>query len=169
MPAARIRGILLSCLLSFTAINKLLPALLRHQFPGVEHRSARMNSVNVGGVFAVLFCPCPSSTSGCPHTFQSCDDPAFVQETISSGVPNGRTPVASRHVGKCSDNGYAGPHLVWHRLHLTRIGAVQPEIREEHNHTCGTDGSSNNASSRLSTSCAMNEKSRVSIRSLGRW
>ena len=33
--------------------------------------------------------------------------------------------------------GYARRHLVQHRLHLTRIRAVQPKIREQHNHVVG--------------------------------
>ena len=122
MPAARIKGTLFSCLLSFTAINKPLPALLRHQFQGVEHRSARMNGVNVGGVFAVLSCPCPASTSVFRAYISSCDGPRVRSRDDLERVPNGRTPVASQHIDKWSDNGYAGPELGWHRLHLTRIG-----------------------------------------------
>jgi hypothetical protein len=42
------------------------------------------------------------------------------------GLPTGAS-------AKKVDNGYARRPLMQHRLHLTRIGAVQPEIREQHN------------------------------------
>src|SRR5215831_3231382 len=46
----------------------------------------------------------------------------------------GRLGVAGRRVGEEIDRGYARRHLVQHGLHLTRIGAVQAEIREQNNH-----------------------------------
>ena len=42
--------------------------------------------------------------------------------------------IADRRIGEEVDSGYARRHLVQHRLHLTRIRAVQPKIREQHNH-----------------------------------
>jgi hypothetical protein len=42
--------------------------------------------------------------------------------------------IADRRIGEEVDNGYVRRHLVQHRLHLARIGALQPEIRKQHNH-----------------------------------
>jgi hypothetical protein len=42
--------------------------------------------------------------------------------------------IADWRIGEEVDNGYARGHLVQHRLHLTRIRAVQPKIREQRNH-----------------------------------
>ena len=46
----------------------------------------------------------------------------------------GRLGIAHRCVGEQVDNGRAGRHPVQHRLHLTRVGAVQTEIREDCDH-----------------------------------
>src|SRR5262249_52670066 len=45
-----------------------------------------------------------------------------------------RLGTAHGRIGEEVNKGNARRHLVQHRLHLTRIGAVQPEIREQHNH-----------------------------------
>jgi hypothetical protein len=42
--------------------------------------------------------------------------------------------IAGRGIGEQVDNWYGRRHLMQHCLHLTGIGAVQPEIRDEHNH-----------------------------------
>jgi hypothetical protein len=41
---------------------------------------------------------------------------------------------ADRRIGKEIDDRYGWRRLVQRRLHLTGIGAVQAEIREQHNH-----------------------------------
>jgi hypothetical protein len=42
--------------------------------------------------------------------------------------------VANRRISEEVDRGHARRHLVQHRLHLTGIRPVQPEIRKQHNH-----------------------------------
>src|SRR5262245_16073164 len=46
--------------------------------------------------------------------------------------------IADRGVCEQIDNGYAWRHLGEHCFHLTRIGTVQPEVCEEHNHDMPT-------------------------------
>ncbi|WP_281406680.1 hypothetical protein [Mesorhizobium sp. B2-3-5] len=45
-----------------------------------------------------------------------------------------RIGIADRRIGEEIDRGDARRHLVQHSLHLTRVGAVQAEIREQDNH-----------------------------------
>ena len=45
---------------------------------------------------------------------------------------DGSLGIADWSIGEEVDNGYAWRHLMQHRLHLARIGAVQPEICEQH-------------------------------------
>src|SRR5262249_40330375 len=42
--------------------------------------------------------------------------------------------IAGRRIGEEVDRRYARHHLVQHRLHLTRVGTVQAEIREQRDH-----------------------------------
>jgi hypothetical protein len=42
--------------------------------------------------------------------------------------------IADRRISEEINQGHAWHHLMQHRLHLTRIGALQPEICEQHNH-----------------------------------
>ena len=64
------------------------------------------------------------------------------QEHGSLGKPRGmggqkigrRPGIAGRRVGEQVDDGDALRQIVQHRLHLARIGPVQPEIREKRNH-----------------------------------
>src|SRR5262249_52754410 len=42
--------------------------------------------------------------------------------------------IADRRIGEEVDGGHGWCQLVQHRLHLTRIGSLQTEIRKHHNH-----------------------------------
>jgi hypothetical protein len=41
--------------------------------------------------------------------------------------------VANRRIGEQVDNGCPRHHLEQHRLHLARVWAVKPKVREQHN------------------------------------